>query len=155
MMLISYDKNFYEYLIIWTSIKSLSNVQFIFRCEIQHKDKYPGGKSSPEIYKEYEWTFDKKGNDDCKHKRDKQYGSYFTGPRFIDEFMMCMNMKLPTPILKEMQCPSYWSVQKWTWQCNKYWNDVYLEVFMQNLGNRILAIKIFYPELFMLLSMQL
>ena len=23
-----------------------------------------------------------------------------------------MNMKLPTSILKEMQCPSYWSVQK-------------------------------------------
>ena len=67
-----------------------------FPTGIQHKYKYPGGKSSPEIYKEYEWTFDKKGNDDCKHKRDKQYGSYFTGPRFIDEFMMCMNMKLPT-----------------------------------------------------------
>ena len=30
------------------------------------------------------------------HKMNKEFGSYNTGLTFVDEFLMCMNMKLPT-----------------------------------------------------------
>ena len=89
-------KNICDLHIIKTSIKRLSNVQFIFGCEIQNKNPYPGGGRMGN-YKEWEWTYDKKENELCKQKITNKYGSYFTeNDPFIEEYTMCEIMKLPT-----------------------------------------------------------
>ena len=96
-----------------TSIKSLFHVYF-FILEIQNRNSYPGGEYKG-LYKEWEWTFDKIENDKCGHMLNDPQGSYYSKDPFVDTYMMCINMKLPTTYSVTFELNTFLNRQEVNW----------------------------------------